>query len=90
MDAEQRKLARAPTKNLEAYDYYLRGENAGYYNVDGKALARAITFYGKAIELDPNFADAQAGYALAAVQALRWMRIASRCRTRSQPQSRNR
>ena len=70
-DAEQRKLARAPTKNLEAYDYYLRGESAGYYNKNGKAQARAITFYGKAIELDSNFADAQAGYALAAAEALR-------------------
>ena len=28
-DVEQRKLAHAPTKNLEAYDYYLRAENEG-------------------------------------------------------------
>jgi adenylate cyclase len=71
-DLEQSKLARAPTKNLEAYDYYLRAENEGYYNLDAKAPARAMAFYGKAIELDPSFADAQAGYARAAVQILRY------------------
>jgi adenylate cyclase len=69
-DVEQTKLARAPTKNLEAYDYYLRAENEGYYD-NLRATARALAFYGKAIELDPNFANAQAGYALTAVQVLR-------------------
>jgi adenylate cyclase len=71
-DVEQRKLAHAPTKNMEAYDYYLRAESDGYYNLDAKAPARALAFYRKATELDPNFADAQAGYALAAVQILRY------------------
>jgi adenylate cyclase len=70
-DIEQTKIARASTKNLEAYDYYLRAENEGYYN-NLKAHARALAFYGKAIELDPNFADAQAGYALMAVQVSRY------------------
>jgi len=70
-ETEQRKPARAQTRNLEAYDNYLRAENEGYYNIDGKAPARAMAFYGKAIELDPNFADAQAGYAMAAVQVFR-------------------
>jgi adenylate cyclase len=64
-DVEQSKLARAPTKNLEAYDYYLRAENEGYYD-NLRAITRALAFYGRAIELDPNFADAQAGYALTA------------------------
>jgi adenylate cyclase len=71
-DAEQKQLARTPTKNMEAYDYYLRAESDGYYNLDAKAPARALAFYRKASELDPNFADAQAGYALAAVQILRY------------------
>jgi adenylate cyclase len=70
-DVEQRKLAHAPTKNLEAYDYYLRAENEGYYNDNSIAPGRALAFYSKAIELDPNFADALAGYALAAVQISR-------------------
>jgi len=69
---ESSKPARPPTKNLEAYDDYLRAENEGYYNVDGRAQALALASYGKAIELDPNFADAHAGYAMAAAQALRF------------------
>ena len=65
-DVEQIKLARPPTKNLEAYDYYLRAENEGLYNGTNAAPARAMAAYAKAVELDPNFADAQAGFALAA------------------------
>jgi adenylate cyclase len=71
-DVEQKKIARAPTNNLEAYDYYLRAENEGYMNDDIRAQARAMTFFAKAIELDPKFANAQAGYALMAVQVLRY------------------
>ncbi len=67
-DAGERKPAQAHTKNLEAYDYYLRAENEGLYSEVGPntAPARALAFYAKAVELDPNFADAQSGYALAA------------------------
>jgi class 3 adenylate cyclase/tetratricopeptide (TPR) repeat protein len=67
-DVEQTRLAGTPTKNLEAYDHYLRAENEGFYNGANAAPARAMASYAKAIELDPNFADAQAGYALAAAQ----------------------
>jgi adenylate cyclase len=71
-DVEQKKIVRAPTNNLEAYDNYLRAENEGYMNNDVRAQARAMSFFGKAIELDPSFANAQAGYALMAVQVLRY------------------
>jgi class 3 adenylate cyclase/tetratricopeptide (TPR) repeat protein len=72
-DEEQKKLARTHTKNLEAYDYYLQAESEGYYNLDTRAPVRAMGFYARAIQLDPNFTDAQAGYALAAVQVLRFI-----------------
>jgi class 3 adenylate cyclase/tetratricopeptide (TPR) repeat protein len=67
-EAGQGKAARAQTKNMEAYDYYLRAEiEKLYVEVEpNETPARAMAFYAKAIELDPNFADAQAGYALAA------------------------
>ncbi len=62
-DDEGRKLEyRPPTENLEAYDYYLRAETLGrgwFSATKGDALA----LYQKAIELDPQFADAYAGYA---------------------------
>jgi adenylate cyclase len=70
-DFGQTKLTHALTKNLEAYDDYLRAEGEGYCKMDGKAPARALALYGKAMELDPNFADAQSGFAMAAVQVLR-------------------
>jgi adenylate cyclase len=66
---QQSHLARVPTSNLEAYDYYLRAENEDYYN--DKVNESALQFYDKAIQLDPNFSDAQAGYARAAVEIWR-------------------
>ena len=63
---EQGKPARPPTRNLEAYDDYLRAESEGFYNGADSAPARAMASYAKAVELDPSFAEAQAGYALAA------------------------
>jgi len=55
---EPRTPARQSTRNLEAYDDYLRAESEGYYNFDTKAPASAMAFYRKAVEIDPNFADA--------------------------------
>ena len=70
-EVEQKRLARIPTTNLEAYDYYLRAERQGSYNPDPDALHRALTFYAKAIDLDPQFADAYAGYARGVVEIWR-------------------
>jgi TolB-like protein/class 3 adenylate cyclase/Flp pilus assembly protein TadD len=64
---EQAQLARRPTDNLEAYDYYLRAEQ-GIYSEDYSLFIDTLSLYEKAIALDPNFADAHAGYARAAVE----------------------
>ena len=56
---EQSRLARPPTANLEAYDDYLRAVNSGA-RLD---LSSALSFYKKAMLLDPTFADAYAAYA---------------------------
>jgi adenylate cyclase len=69
-ELEQKHMARVPTENLEAYDYYLRAETEGYYRQDVTS-GRALAYYSKAIELDPNFADAHAGYARVAVEVFR-------------------
>ena len=68
-EEDSKKLARKPpTDDLEAYDYYLRAETLGrgsFSTTKGEALA----LYRKAIDLDPQFADAYAGYARIAADA---------------------
>ena len=62
-DAELRRRAAPYTRNLKAYEYFLRAQAA--LNVRSKSdneLARGL--YSKAIQLDPSFARAQAGLAL--------------------------
>ena len=59
---EKKSIARAPTDNVEAYTYYLRGRqflhrhSRSYYQ-----LARRM--FSKAVELDPKYARAYAGIA---------------------------
>jgi adenylate cyclase len=60
--AEQARLARPPTQNLEAYDYYLRAERAAHSSFRPD-LGEALTLYEQATKLDPAFADAYAAYA---------------------------
>ena len=56
---EERALAKKPTENLEAYDYYLRGRN--YTRREN--LEFAMQMFENAIRLDPDFALAHAGIA---------------------------
>ena len=69
--AEQTQLARLPTENLKAYDDYLRAEQH-YYSGDPSRLRKSLRAYEAAIALDPEFADAYAGYARAAVDVWRF------------------
>jgi serine/threonine protein kinase/Tfp pilus assembly protein PilF len=58
---EEQALAVKPTKNPEAYDAYLRGlafEARAIFQVDLRT--KAIGFYERAVQLDPNFALAWA------------------------------
>lgn len=70
-ETEQAQITRIPTRNLEAYDQYLRAEEEGYYVANAARYRRTIGFYERAIELDPEFADAYAGYSRALVEVLR-------------------
>jgi TolB-like protein/Flp pilus assembly protein TadD len=65
--SEQKRLARPPTANLEAYDYYLRGEQAARTSL----WRDALQLYTRATTLDPAFADAYAADAHAAVEIWR-------------------
>ena len=69
-DNELTRIERPPTVSLEAYDYYLRAEQAGYIG-DSEGLRDTMGLYSKAIVLDPSFADAHAGLARAAVEMWR-------------------
>ena len=54
---ESARMARPPTANLEAYDYYLRAEQAARRG-GGAGLREALALYDKAEELDSAFAEA--------------------------------
>jgi len=60
---EQQALAVKPTNNPEAYDAYLRGlafEARGRGTFATDTIRKAISFYERAVQLDPNFAIAWA------------------------------
>jgi adenylate cyclase len=55
--AEEKRAMRKDTKNLEAYDYVLRAHQARR-SLSQEGIAKAISMYAKAIELDPGYAKA--------------------------------
>ncbi len=57
---DKEHLAKKPTENLNAYDYYLRGREfySRYLKQDNE---KAIELFRKALELDPNYVLAYAG-----------------------------
>jgi len=55
--AEIERAKRKPTESLDAYDYYLRGM-ARFHLGTREGIADAMTLFGKAIELDPEYASA--------------------------------
>ncbi|CAN7522578.1 adenylate/guanylate cyclase domain-containing protein [Pararhizobium sp. LjRoot235] len=55
--SEAERIARPPTANLEAYDYYLRAEQATR-NGRRSRLLEALALFDKAEALDPGFAEA--------------------------------
>ena len=65
-----RSIRYAPS-NLEAYEYYLRGRQMGGQYTDA-AWTHAPKMFRRAIELDPNYAQAWAGLADSLAQQLLW------------------
>ena len=57
--AELEQIEKKPTKNLQAYDYYLQALDP-YYSRTAEGLKKAIPLFEKAIEHDPQFALAYA------------------------------
>jgi len=56
LEPERKELASKPTKNMEAYDYYLRGKDYALRSHLEGDIRIAIRMYEKAVELDPTFA----------------------------------
>jgi non-specific serine/threonine protein kinase len=59
---ERGALRRVPTRDVQAYDYYLRGRRF-YYQFGRRDIEFALQLFSRAIELDPNYALAYAGLA---------------------------
>lgn len=51
-----------PTRDVQAYDYYLRGRSF-YYQFRRQGIERALTMFSLAIRHDPDYARAYAGIA---------------------------
>jgi len=60
--AEQQQLAKRPTENLKAFQYYMQGRSYRQRNTH-EDLVAAIRYYEKALEEDRNYALAYAGLA---------------------------
>ncbi|MGH7583669.1 MAG: protein kinase domain-containing protein, partial [Gemmatimonadales bacterium] len=61
-DEEKRAIEKAPTENVEAYDYYLRGRQF-FHQFRRAGIQFARRMFERAIETDPRFALAYAGIA---------------------------
>jgi TolB-like protein/class 3 adenylate cyclase len=68
--SEMQRVERLPTNNLEAYDYYLRAEQAARISFSAE-LRAALSLYNKATALDPSFAEAYAAGAWTAAYVFR-------------------
>jgi serine/threonine protein kinase/Tfp pilus assembly protein PilF len=59
-EPERQALRSRPTENMEAYDYYLRGNEYYHRSTLESDVSIAMRMYEKAVELDPTFALAYA------------------------------
>ena len=64
--AERQQLAKRPTENLKAFQYYMQGRSVSQTNTREDMLA-ATRYYEKALEEDRNYALAYAGLSYAYV-----------------------
>jgi non-specific serine/threonine protein kinase len=68
---EEKAIARKPTENTQAYDYFLRGR--GHARRETRSdLEFALQMFEQAIMLDPGFALAHAGIANACATVYEW------------------
>jgi TolB-like protein/tRNA A-37 threonylcarbamoyl transferase component Bud32 len=63
-DSTRRQLAKRPTRNLDAYDAYLRGKEVSAGDITPTALRTAEAEFQRAVRLDSTFASAWAELAM--------------------------
>lgn len=56
---EAKRIAKIPTQNAEAYDYFLRAKDL-FYKSDGESMRASLPLFHKAVALDNGFALAYA------------------------------
>jgi serine/threonine protein kinase/Flp pilus assembly protein TadD len=61
-ESEKRAIQKAPTADVQAYDYYLRGRQF-FHQFRRKGYDYARQMFARAIVIDPNYARAYAGVA---------------------------
>jgi DNA-binding winged helix-turn-helix (wHTH) protein/TolB-like protein len=59
---KETELTSTPTKNAEAYEAYLQGRYFAIQRSDD-GMKKAVEYFQKSVELDPNFAEGYAGLA---------------------------
>jgi TolB-like protein/Flp pilus assembly protein TadD len=57
----QQQLGRRPTENVNAYIYFLQGQDRLRSSIDADVMTTATQLFERAIEIDPGFARAYAG-----------------------------
>ncbi len=70
---EKKAIAQAPTANVEAYTYYLKGRQF-FFNSTRVLLRLARQMFAKAAEIDPLYARAYAGMAICDARLENWYR----------------
>src|ERR1035438_3312875 len=61
-EQEKRAIEKAPTTDVQAYDYYLKGRQF-FHQFRRKSFDFARQLFARAIVIDPNYALAYAGVA---------------------------
>ena len=70
-EAEQERVLRKDTDNLEAYDYYLHGREH-FFRFTKETMAQARHMFERAIDLDPEYAAAYVGLGLTYLNEWTW------------------
>jgi TolB-like protein len=65
LEPERERIETRPTDNLQAYDYFLRGNDYYGRSVAPQDMESGIRLYSQAVDLDPEFAHAWARLAQA-------------------------